>query len=66
MNITQVELSRRVGCTPRHINQVFRKHRFPSVKLAKKIERETGIPWTSWFDNAANNVREKQPQCEDA
>lgn len=58
MNITQVELSRRVGCTPRHINQVFRKHRFPSVKLAKKIERKTGIPWTSWFEKADKSAGE--------
>lgn len=52
MQITQKELSIRLGYCQRHINQVFRRRTMPSVSLAKKIERETGIPWTSWFDKA--------------
>lgn len=50
MNIKQVELAKLIGCSSRHLNQVFRHNLNPSVKLAKKIQAHTGIPWTSWFE----------------
>lgn len=50
MNIKQIELAKLIGCSPRHLNQVFKHNLNPSVKLAKKIQEYTGIPWTSWFE----------------
>lgn len=52
MEITQKKLAEIVGCTPRHINRVFKGQITPSVRLAQKIERVTGIAWVSWFEKS--------------
>jgi len=45
----QVEIARKAGITPRHINDIVRGRKTPSPKLAKKLEQITGISRIAWL-----------------
>ena len=46
--IRPTDLARATGITIQFASQLLRGERSPSLKMAKVIEKETGIPVSSW------------------
>jgi len=52
--LTQDELAKQIGISSGAAISIWESGRSrPSVESAKAIESVTGIPWTTWFDEAA-------------
>lgn len=45
----QADLARRIGITPRHMNDIIRQRKRPSRTLSRKLEAETGICAEAWL-----------------
>lgn len=46
---TQEELASRVGVTPPAVSRVLSGQTTPSLSLAWKLQRETGVPVEAWL-----------------
>lgn len=45
----QANLARKIGITPRHMNDIIRQRKKPSRALSEKLEAETGIRAEAWL-----------------
>jgi plasmid maintenance system antidote protein VapI len=62
----QIRLARRVGISPRHMNDILKRRKRPSPEIAKKLEEETGIDRSAWLwpDEIHNPlIGEKDGNC---
>jgi transcriptional regulator with XRE-family HTH domain len=50
IHFSQSDLARAAGCHQSAINKILRGKRRPSLELAKRLEKVTGVPWQSWLD----------------
>jgi addiction module HigA family antidote len=48
LGVSQVELARRTGLSPKHVNQVIKGYVAVSAPIAIKLEDATGIPAMVW------------------
>ncbi|HOV88041.1 MAG TPA: hypothetical protein PLM79_16920 [Syntrophobacteraceae bacterium] len=45
----QAGLARKIGITPRHMNDIIKQRKRPSRTLSEKLEAETGISAEAWL-----------------
>ena len=50
LGMSQAELARRTGLTPKHVNQVLQGLASLSSDVAQRLEYATGTPSRWWFD----------------
>ena len=44
----QTRLAEACGVDPSTISYILSRKRRPSIELAEKLEKATGVPWTAW------------------
>lgn len=45
----QARLARKIGITPRHMNDIIKQRKRPSRALSEKLDAETGIRAEAWL-----------------
>lgn len=59
--LTQAELAQVLGISQRMVAACEAGKRRPSPELARKIEKELGLPWTRFFDE--RKVKESEEKA---
>lgn len=57
--ITNKELAQALGISQQHLCYIKYKQRRPSLNLALRLEKQTGIPRLTWLYGTTDEIREQ-------